>query len=75
MFTEYVCELFSKPLYSKEETMTEKEKEGFEKLVDEAELVADEASHKKEIQEIQEFRKDHLYNGTKKLKHVPPKGK
>ena len=52
--------------------MTEKEREGFERLVDEAELVADEASHKKEIQE---FRKDHLYNGTKKLKHVPPKGK
>lgn len=55
--------------------MTEKEQEGFDKMIDEAEMVADEVSHRKEIQEIQEFRKDHLYNGTKKLKHVPPKGK
>lgn len=55
--------------------MTDREKEGFEKLVEEAELRVDEAAHKKEIQEVQEFRKEHLYNGTKKMKHIPPKGK
>lgn len=55
--------------------MTEKESKVFEKMVDEAEMLADEVRHKKEVQEIQEFRKDHLYNGTKKLKHVTPKGK
>lgn len=55
--------------------MTEKEKEGFEKLVDEAEMKVDEEIYKKEIAEIQEYRKDHLYHGTKKMKHIPPKGK
>lgn len=55
--------------------MTEKEREELEKLTERAELIVDEEIHKKEIKEIQEFRKEHLYNGTKKLKHVPPKGK
>jgi len=55
--------------------MTEKERAELEKLSEEAELKVDEEIHKKEIKEIQEFRKEHLYNGTKKLKHIPPKGK
>lgn len=55
--------------------MTEKEKEGFERLVEEAEVNVEEEIHKKEIKEVQEFRKEHLYNGTKKMKHIPPKGK
>lgn len=55
--------------------MTDREKEGFEKLVDDAEMIADEVIHKKEVKEVQEFRKEHLYNGTKKMKHIPPKGK
>ena len=55
--------------------MSEKEKGGFEKLVEEAEMKIDDAIHKKETGEVQEYRKEHLYNGTKKMKHVPPKGK
>ncbi len=55
--------------------MTEKEKEGFEKLVEEAEVTVDDKIYKKEISEVQEFRKEHLYNGTKKMKHIPPKSK
>ena len=55
--------------------MTEKERAELEKLSEEAELRADKQINKKEIAEIQEFRKEHFYNGTKKLKHIPPKGK
>lgn len=55
--------------------MTEREREGFEKLVEDAEIKVDEKIHKKEISEVQEFRKEHLYNGTKKMKHILPKGK
>jgi hypothetical protein len=55
--------------------MTEKEREGFEKLVEETELIADEEAHRKETAEIQEYRKDHLYHGTKRMKHILPKKK
>lgn len=55
--------------------MTAKEKEGFDKLAEEAEITVDKKIHKKEISEVQEFRKEHLYNGTKKMKHILPKTK
>lgn len=55
--------------------MTEKERAGFEKLAEEAEITVDKKIHKKEISEVQEFRKEHLYNGTKKMKHILPRAK
>lgn len=59
----------------KEAAMTEREKKGFEKLVEDVEIKLEEKIQKKEISEIREFKKEHLYNGTKRRKHILPAGK
>lgn len=53
----------------------EKEAKKIEELVGEAEIVLEEDDSKKDLKEKRGIIKQTLYDGSKKLKHVIPKGK
>ena len=55
--------------------MTENEKEMIEKLVEEAEISLEDDYVKKDLKEKRGITKQTLYDGSKKLKHIIPKGK
>ena len=54
---------------------SEKEIERIEELAEEAEMVLQEDYDKKDLKERRGVMKDSLYDGSKKLKHIVPKGK
>jgi hypothetical protein len=54
---------------------SEKEMERIEEMAEEAEMVLEEDYEKKDLKERRGLIKDSLYDGSKKLKHVIPKGK
>lgn len=53
----------------------DKEAERIEELADEAELSLEEDDSRKDLKETRGVIKQTLYDGSKKLKHVVPKGK
>ena len=53
----------------------EKEAEKIEELVGEAERLIEEDDSKKDLKEKRGITKQTLYDGSKKLKHILPKGK
>lgn len=53
----------------------EEEAKKIEELVGEAEIVLEEDDSKKDLKEKRGIIKQTLYDGSKKLKHVIPKGK
>lgn len=53
----------------------EKEAEGIEELANEAEVLLAEDDSRKDLKEQRGIIKQTLYDGSKKLKHVVPKGK
>ena len=53
----------------------EKEAKKIEELVGEAEIVLEEDDSKKDLKEKRGIIKQTLYDGSKKLKHILPKGK
>lgn len=53
----------------------EKEAKKIEALVGEAEILLEEDDSKKDLKEKRGIIKQTLYDGSKKLKHVVPKGK
>lgn len=53
----------------------EKEEKKIEELVVEAEIVLEEDDSKKDLKEKRGIIKQTLYDGSKKLKHIVPKGK
>jgi hypothetical protein len=55
--------------------MTEKESELIERMADEAEVNLTSDYEKRDLKERRGVQKDHLYDGSKKLKHSVPKGK
>ena len=54
---------------------SEKEMEKIEELAEEAEMILQEDYDKKDLKEKRGIIKDSLYDGSKKLKHIIPKGK
>jgi hypothetical protein len=54
---------------------SEKEMERIEELAEEAEMLLQEDYDKKDLKERRGMIKDSLYDGSKKLKHIIPKGK
>jgi hypothetical protein len=54
---------------------SEKEIERIEELAEDAEMVLQEDYDKKDLKERRGVMKDSLYDGSKKLKHIIPKGK
>jgi hypothetical protein len=54
---------------------SENEIERIEELAEEAEMVLQEDYDKKDLKERRGVMKDSLYDGSKKLKHIVPKGK
>lgn len=55
--------------------MMEKETEVIERLADDAETTLTTDYEKKDMKEKRSLIKNHLYDGSKKLKHSVPKGK
>jgi len=53
----------------------EKEAERIEQLADEAEVLLDEDDARKDLKEKRGIMKQTLYDGSKKMKHLVPKGK
>ncbi len=53
----------------------EKEVERIEELADEAELLLREDDSRKDLKETRGIIKQTMYDGSKKLKHIVPKGK
>jgi len=53
----------------------EKEAERIEQLADEAEVLLDEDDARKDLKEKRGLMKQTLYDGSKKMKHLVPKGK
>ncbi|HEY5522721.1 MAG TPA: hypothetical protein VIK21_05975 [Desulfuromonadaceae bacterium] len=53
----------------------EKEAKKIEELVGEAEILLEEDDSKKDLKEKRGIIKQTLYDGSKKLKHIVPKGK
>ena len=53
----------------------EKEAKKIEELVGEAEILLEEDDSKKDLKEKRGIIKQTLYDGSKKLKHILPKGK
>lgn len=53
----------------------DKEVERIEELADEAELLLEEDDSRKDLKETRGVIKQTLYDGSKKLKHIVPKGK
>jgi len=53
----------------------EKDAKKIEKLAGEAEILVDEYDSKRDLKEKRGIIKQTLYDGSKKLKHVIPKGK
>ncbi len=53
----------------------EKEAEKIEELTGESEIVLEEEDSKKDLKEKRGIIKQTLYEGSKKLKHIVPKGK
>lgn len=53
----------------------EKEAEGIEELANEAEVLLAEDDSRKDLKEQRGIIKQTLYDGSKKLKHLVPKGK
>lgn len=53
----------------------EKEMERIEELAEEAEIILEEGYDKKDLKEKRGMIKQTLYDGSKKLKHIIPKGK
>jgi hypothetical protein len=54
---------------------SEKELETIEELAEEAEYLLEEDYEKKDLKEKRGIIKETLYDGSKKLKHIIPKGK
>jgi hypothetical protein len=54
---------------------SEKEMETIEELAEEAEYLLEEDYEKKDLKERRGIIKESLYDGSKKLKHIIPKGK
>jgi hypothetical protein len=54
---------------------SENEIERIEELAEEAEMILQEDYDKKDLKERRGVMKDTLYDGSKKLKHIIPKGK
>jgi len=55
--------------------ITEKEEVVLEKLAEEAEIELEGGYEKKDLKERRGLVKNTLYDGSKKLKHIIPKGK
>ena len=55
--------------------MMERQPDVIERLAEEAELILEDDYEKKDLKERRSVTKDHLYDGSKKLKHQIPKGK
>jgi len=53
----------------------EKEAARIEQLADEAEVLLDEDDARKDLKEKRGIMKQTLYDGSKKMKHLVPKGK
>lgn len=53
----------------------EKEAERIEALANEAEILLEEDDSRKDLKEQRGVMKQTLYDGSKKLKHIVPKGK
>jgi len=53
----------------------EREAEKIEELAGEAEILLEEDNSKKDLKEKRGIIKQTLYDGSKKLKHIVPKGK
>ena len=53
----------------------EKEAERIEEMTKEAEILIEEEDSKKDLKEKRGVIKQTLYDGSKKLKHIVPKGK
>ena len=53
----------------------EQEVKGIEELAGEAESLAEEVGNRKDLKEKRGLVKQTLYDGSKKLKHILPKGK
>jgi len=53
----------------------EKEAERIEELANEAEVLLEEDDSRKDLKEQRGIIKQTLYDGSKKLKHIVPKGK
>jgi len=53
----------------------EREAEKIEELAGEAEILSEEDNSKKDLKEKRGIIKQTLYDGSKKLKHLVPKGK
>ncbi|BCS54661.1 hypothetical protein [Geobacter sp. SVR] len=56
-------------------TLTEKEEAKIEELAGEAEIALEEDGERKDLKEKRGIIKQTLYDGSKKLKHIIPKGK
>lgn len=55
--------------------MAEKETERIERLAEQAERTLETDYEKRDLKERRAVAKDHLYDGSKKLKHSIPKGR
>jgi hypothetical protein len=64
-----------KGVFSMTARIDEKEAEKIEELAGEAEIILEENDDKKDLKEKRGILKQTLYEGSKKLKHILPKGK